>query len=118
MPQRELSDEFVDYVRFGTGESNVDQGGDCSRRTTTYCVDLVITVTADVHTVEGRTLDGETVVSREVQSGSEEHLQLAEFEPDGQRVEREIVLLDEDGRELDSALAWAECEADSLLPGS
>lgn len=116
--EEEFADEFVNDRQLETTESNVNQGGDCSRRTSTFCLGVSLTVASDVHTVEGRTPDGEPVVSREAENGSVEYLQLAEFEPDGQRVEREIVLLDDDGRELDAATVFSECEADSLLPGN
>lgn len=112
VPQRNLSDEFYDEMRFGNTESNVTHGGDCSRRTRTFCIEVSITgASKEVHTVEARTPSGETVSSREVRNGSVEHLQIAEYEPNGQRVEREIVLLDDDEQELDSTIGWYECEA-------
>lgn len=109
--EEQFSGEFVDDRQLERTESNVNQGGDCSRRTSTFCLGVSVTVAPEVHLVEGRTPDGETVGSQEAENGSVDYLQLAEFEPDGQRVEREIVLLDSDSRELDSATVFSECNA-------
>lgn len=112
--EEQFSDDLADFSSVGTAEGNSERGGDCSRRTTTFCVEVSLTVASVVQTVEGRTPNGETVVSRDVQNESVDHLQVAEYEPDGRRVEREIVLLDDEGTELDSAMVFSECEASRL----
>lgn len=102
--------DAVDLFGSSFTTNNAGEGGTCTRWSSAICLLTTLHVDPEVVArVEGRTTEGETVATADVDGGVVHKLQVAEIDRAG-RAEREVVLLDHDGREIERASVFLDCE--------